>query len=166
MGKNLTKYRRTGEPVYQGATSAHCWAAALEYWLKVTPNRSKIAKDDLIRMYAKKFEDGSLDPVTEFPRVKSENGMESQNISGASLTEDYVYEKLGLGHLYIGYEVPGKKYGHVIVVYGLQKEMINFMDPAKGMHYYRSLSYYSDTKMTVAWPTPTPTTTEKAGDAP
>jgi Papain-like cysteine protease AvrRpt2 len=143
---------KSSSPCTRGEKSAHCWAAALEWWLKVTPNRSQLSKDELIGLYAKKYGDGSLDPLTEFPTVKSENGMESQNIGGSSFTAEYVYNKLSLGHLFVAYERPGSSFGHCIVVYGIDNGTVNFMDPARGMHWYRRVSYFSDAKMTVAWP--------------
>jgi len=123
----------------------------MEWWLKVTPNRAKLSKDELVSMYAKQRDDGALDPRTEFPRLKSENGMESEDISGKGFTAQYVYDKLGLGHLFIGYETPGDKFGHCVVVYGIADDTLNFMDPARGMHFYRRLSYYSKARLTVAW---------------
>jgi hypothetical protein len=155
----IHRFRKVADPVCQGATSAHCWAAALEWWLKITPNRTKLSKGDLISMYAKKYPDGSLDPVTEFPLVKDENGMDSENISGSVFTSEYIDKKLALGHLYVGYERPGSSFGHCIVVWGISGSTVNFMDPAKCMHWYRQISFFEDAKMTVVWPvaaTPTP----------
>jgi len=145
------KFRRVGTPVFQGS-EAVCWAAAMEYWLAVTPGRSALKAAALVSMYAKKNTDGSLDPVTEFPTVRDENGMTSMNIGGASLTEEFVLKALDFGSLFIGYEIPGKAFGHCIVVYGIIDDHLQFMDPAIGSFRFRDLSYYSSAKMTVAWP--------------
>ena len=146
-----SKFRRVGTPVFQGS-EAVCWAAAMEYWLSVTPGRTKMKADELVRLYAKKNPDGSLDPITEWPTVRDENGLMSVNIGSDNLNTTTVLNALDKGNLFLGYEIPGKAFGHCVVIYGIIDDKLQFMDPAIGSFRYRDISAFSGAKMTIAWP--------------
>lgn len=134
-------------------TNKSCWAAVLESWLGILPNRNWRPKQaELMEMYPDlTFPDGSIKPKELVAQVAPQAGMACSWIDASSLTASYLAGKLkSEGHLVIGYHDTsrGVQGGHVVVCYGVGRpdgsnQTVSVMDPSKDAGFRnRALSYF------------------------
>lgn len=155
-----------------------CWAAALESWLAVTPDREdRLDQYAILAWYGGKVnvmtgkdptgvlaKDGGIDLITGFNEIAKEYWMQNERLY--DLTIEWLFHKLSCGgHLYLGYMK--EKYAHVIVVYGIGYKVrdngqkyyvVQYMDPADGKYHQEPLSFFQfgsgrgRVAVSVGWP--------------
>lgn len=134
-------------------TNKSCWAAVLESWLGILPNRSWRPKQtELMEMYPDlTFPDGSIIPSEFVAQVAPQAGMSCSWIDPSTFTATYLAEKLkNEGHLVIGYNDTSRSVrgGHVVVCYGIgrpdgKNQRVAVMDPSKDAGFKnRALEYF------------------------
>lgn len=134
-------------------TNKSCWAAVLESWLGILPNRKWRPKQtELMEMYPDlTFPDGSIIPSEFVAQVAPQAGMSCSWIDSSTLTASYLADKLHAeGHLVIGYNDTSRSVrgGHVVVCYGVGRpngkdQLVAVMDPSKDAGYKnRAISYF------------------------
>jgi Papain-like cysteine protease AvrRpt2 len=147
-----------------------CWAAGLQSWLAITPNRRKASQEELVAEYAT-HENGGLDPISDgatanrdFETLAEDFSIEYAVMAGSDLTAEFIDQKLQRGHvLLIFNSVPGV--AHTNVVYGVgfptgREKLISVMDPSEtglepqtGLYRNRPITFYNSRSFViVAWP--------------
>ena len=145
-------YRALPKQVIQ-ETNKSCWAAVLESWLGILPNRNWRPKQtELMEMYPDlTFPDGSIIPKELVAQVAPQAGMSCSWIDSSTLTASYLAGKLQSdGHLVIGYLDASRSVrgGHVVVCYGVGRpngkdQLVSVMDPSKDAGFRnRSFDYF------------------------
>jgi Papain-like cysteine protease AvrRpt2 len=131
-----------------------CWAAVLESWLAILPNRTfRPSQQELLESYPDfTFPDGSIIPDEFADRLAPQVGMECEWISQSQFKPSYLAGKLASkGHLVIGYRDTSRAVqgGHVVVCYGVGRpkgttQMVSVMDPSRGEgHCNRTFDYFN-----------------------
>ncbi|HSB64037.1 MAG TPA: papain-like cysteine protease family protein [Thermoanaerobaculia bacterium] len=145
--------------VFQPSTDEWiCWAAAMESWLRVTPNRKVRTRDELVGLFQGDTDDSGALLKKGLPRLITMARMDVKAFpkSGPGLSLDFLYQKLvERGHLYLMFSSSGV--GHANVVYAVDEELdyIGYMDPWPGMGYRsRSIGDFRDaaSEFLVGWP--------------
>jgi len=153
-------YERHRPKVVRQSTPEHCWAAALESWLDVTPGHAKLTQDKLITLYGSPPK-GGLDPVKSFDVVAQTVGMSYQFVKLAEFSADFVLDKLRKrGGLYIVFKVQSG-WSHAVILYGVHvpngdEPSYKVMDPAPltaGLKSWHKVDFFPvDSWLLIAWP--------------
>lgn len=164
----MSHYYRFKPPFVSQGTEEHCWAAALESWLKCVVwtfgkksgewqgiggdldgtqwRRQVRSKDQLLQDYSDQtdvngaLKGGSLAP---YRTIGLDFGMGMDFIGPAKLTLDYLNTRLrNFGHLYVTYFSNVMR--HAVVVYGISAtDGIAVMDPNPGVRFiHRKLDFF------------------------
>lgn len=160
-----TRYRNLPPLVEQKAPDL-CWAAALESWLRATPGRAAIKRDDIPALFPNYqvgiqglfnyLNPAHLPDVAADPRIK----MYLANVTPPSIiTSTIIAKYLEIGHLYLC-TMNGATVGHCRVVYGVgypdgKTEQISVMDPLFGAYRNEPLSALKKmSELKFGWPKP------------
>ena len=127
-----------------------CWAAALAWWLKAVPSRTKYEQYELISEYTDFWinePDLSLSRKHIFDVVyDSRWQMNVQWITARSLTTAILKEHLARGPIFVGYHESKVNGNHVNIIYdayGSDNHLrVRVMEPNGGKHRTRSINYY------------------------
>ena len=147
-------------------TNKSCWAAVLESWLGILPNRNwRPKQNELMEQYPDlTFPDGSIKPKEFVAQLAPIAGMNCEWVS--SVSAEYLAGKLqSNGHLVIGYNDTsrGVSGGHVVLCYGVGRptgnaQLVSVMDPSRSEGYRnRALEYFhplasEDNKILIGMP--------------
>lgn len=173
----MSHFYRFDPPFVSQGKEAHCWAAAMESWLKcvvgvfgekggtwsgVSPSidgsnwkRRPRTMTELLNDYKDQEEsDGSLKPnsMAPYQALAADFGMEVDFLNPQKLTYDYVTTKLKrFGHLYMTYFSNVMR--HAVVVYGVSTtDGIAVMDPNPDVKLiHRKLEFFKTPERLKEW---------------
>jgi hypothetical protein len=145
-------------------TERLCWAAALESWLGIVPNRPAYDQDFLVL-------EGRLGHhVTDEGDLKKKGLIWIAQTYGMAMKTFPYHHRLSLhyllgrlktrGHVYLGFhQHSAGKIGHALVVWGVDEDddEVHVMDPwhGRGLTVYAYSSFYAEpTEFIVGWPYP------------
>ncbi|OAI40119.1 hypothetical protein AYO40_05135 [Planctomycetaceae bacterium SCGC AG-212-D15] len=141
----------------QDRSKSQCWAAALWSWLQVTPGRTKMSVEQLVKSYSN-MDDGGVSEQQLKDVVFPEFGMSSFGDSGVEKTINSIWvdKKLALGHVLLIYK-SGYISSHTHVVYGVKEPgdataKFCVMDPWWGYYKEYARSEYDNKPVLFAWP--------------
>jgi len=157
MAKSPEYYWKFG-PVKQD-DETECWAAALDWWTLVTPDRLHADKLTLISDYVRYWDtretldDGSANPdygtmtPQNMKKVMDEARwkMNTEVIPGAKFTMDFINQRLQNGPLMIAFNRIGLG-GHALCIYGATPTHYAAMDPDGGKFIGRLAAYYTQSR--------------------
>lgn len=127
-----------------------CWAASLEWWLKVVGGRGEFTQEDLLKEYHQYWKDTPDGTITKAgmmslvydPRWR----MNVQWTYAYQFSEAILEEHIARGPIYIGYYEKKVSGNHVNVIYqAIDKgsySRLKVMEPNGGKHKIRNHSYY------------------------
>jgi hypothetical protein len=125
---------RMRPPVVAQGTTFKCWAAAVSSWTRVTRGVAKFRRDELVDYFRK------LDLVTPRDGLRSPIGVQrlakflglhvTRIQGGGSLSCSNLCPMLKQSHVLVFFQRPNAQVAHTVVVYGVDRFNICFMDPA------------------------------------
>ncbi len=107
-----------------------CWAAALSSFSRVTRNLAPRKRDEFVAMF-KPFLNPDDSLKTSSIRVVSTRLKLRADLQhgGGTLSTSYLGPKLRRSHVLVIYRPPGSDFTHTVVVYGVDRFNICYMDP-------------------------------------
>lgn len=139
---------RMRPPVVPQGNTFKCWAAAMSSWAQITRGVIKFKRDDLVDHMRRRgfvtLRDGlrSPDGVRELIRIF---GLKFQRIrGGGSLSCVNLCPKLKHSHVVVLFRRPDATVHHAVVIYGVDRFNICFMDPVVPGNFCRRIFEFGD----------------------
>lgn len=117
-----------------------CWASVLESWSRADARIAEQEESSLIERYGE-GPTGGITPASKIPLMARSLGLRWGGYASSAL-HDHLLRFLPSSHIFCAYR--NGQYQHAVLVYGYNGRILRIMDPYRGQHRTRPLTWFRE----------------------